>query len=260
MAAISLRNVVKRYGRGKTELQVIHGVNAEVEKGEFIVIVGPSGCGKSTLLRMVAGLDQPTEGTVAVDYGGAGGRNAVAYVFQDAHLLPWRNVLHNVALPLELQGAGAAVRTAAAMRAVEQVGLADAVRRYPNQLSGGMRMRVSLARALVTDPSLLLLDEPFAALDEITRQRLDEQLRELWASRGMTVLFVTHSIVEAAFLAERAVVMSPRPGRVALDRAVDLPPRRTPELRTESAFAREMKALFDALEGGRPAPRRAGAL
>jgi NitT/TauT family transport system ATP-binding protein len=246
-AAVRLRGVRRVFPGGVAALGEI---DLDVPAGEFLAILGPSGCGKSTLLRMVAALDRPTEGRVDVDCQGANGRNAVAYVFQDAHLLPWRNVLHNVALPLELQGVSAAERTAAAMRAVEQVGLLDAVRRYPNQLSGGMRMRVSLARALVTDPRLLLLDEPFAALDEITRQRLDEQLRELWAARGMTVLFVTHSIGEAAFLAERAVVLSPRPGRVVLDRALDLPLRRTMELRTEPAFAREMKALFHALESG----------
>jgi NitT/TauT family transport system ATP-binding protein len=256
-AGVRLRGVRRVFPGGVAALGAI---DLDVPPGEFLAILGPSGCGKSTLLRMVAGLDAPSEGMVDVDYGGANRRNAVAYVFQDAHLLPWRNVLHNVALPLELQRVGRAERSSAAIRAVEQVGLSDALRRYPNQLSGGMRMRVSLARALVTDPRLLLLDEPFAALDEITRQLLDEQLRELWASRGMTVLFVTHSIVEAAFLAERAVVMSPRPGRVVLDRTLELPPRRTPELRTEPVFAREMKALFDALEGGRTAPQRAGAL
>src|SRR5207248_2499769 len=151
--------------------------------------------GKSTLLRMIAGLDHPTGGTIAgVEPAG------IAFVFQDAHLLPWRNVLCNVALPLELRGVSKTDRNERAMRAIDQVGLTDAIRRYPAQLSGGMRMRVSLARALVTDPSLLLLDEPFAALDEITRQQLDEQLRELWIARKMTVVFVTHSINEAAFL------------------------------------------------------------
>jgi NitT/TauT family transport system ATP-binding protein len=145
---------------------------------------------------------------------------------------------------------GAEARLAAAKVAIEQVGLADAMLRYPAQLSGGMRMRASIARALVTDPQLLLLDEPFAALDEITRQRLDEQLRSLWQSRKITVLFVTHSIAEATFLAERALVFSRRPGRIMLDHRLDLPAQRTAELRSDPQFAREMGKLYDALEQG----------
>ena len=221
----------------------LDGVSIEVESGEFLAILGPSGSGKSTLLRLIAGLDRPQAGTVAGD------RLDLAYVFQDAHLLPWRNVLRNVALPLELRGGLQDGRDRAAQRAVEQVGLADAIDRYPAQLSGGMRMRASLARALITDPSLFLLDEPFAALDEITRHRLDEQLRDLWARRKMTVIFVTHSINEAVFLAQRAVVLSRRPGRVLLDRRIDLPEQRTEELRTTAAFAREAHALHVALRG-----------
>ncbi len=174
----------------------------------------------------------------------------MAYVFQDAHLLPWRTVLRNVALPLELMGVPKASRLKTSQRAIEQVGLGDAAARYPNQLSGGMRMRVSLARAMVTDPKLLLLDEPFAALDEITRQQLDEQLRGLWAASGMTVIFVTHSTAEAAFLAARAIVMSPRPGRIVLDRKIDLPDRRDGLLRATPEFARETRFLYQALEQG----------
>jgi NitT/TauT family transport system ATP-binding protein len=169
-------------------------------------------------------------------------------VFQDAHLLPWRNVLRNVALPLEFSRQHD--RLPRARRAIEQVGLSDAAKRYPAQLSGGMRMRASLARALVNDPELLLLDEPFAALDEITRQQLDDQLRALWIDRGMTVMFVTHSIIEAAFLAGRAVVLSRRPGRIVLDHVLELPRERTPELRTDPVFAREMHVLFEALRTG----------
>jgi|SRR5687768_5914279 len=218
-------------------------IDLDVAAGEFVTILGPSGCGKSTLLRIIASLDRPTAGTLQVT-----GDARLAYVFQDAHLLPWRTVLRNVALPLELGGQGD--RLTRASRAIEQVGLADAITRYPAQLSGGMRMRASLARALVNDPELLLLDEPFAALDEITRQQLDDQLRALWLSRGMTVLFVTHSIIEAAFLADRAIVMSRRPGRIVLDHRLELPRERTPELRTDPAFAREMRVLFDALRSG----------
>jgi NitT/TauT family transport system ATP-binding protein len=233
----------------------LDGIDLEVRSGEFLAILGPSGCGKSTLLRLIAGLDRPTAGTITVAHDGTAGgqrRADVAYVFQDAHLLPWRTVLRNVALPLELMGVPKEARTATSVRAIEQVGLRDAAARYPNQLSGGMRMRVSLARAMVTDPKLLLMDEPFAALDEITRQQLDEQLRSLWAAKGMTVVFVTHSTAEAAFLADRAIVMSPQPGRIVLDRRIELPAQRNGLLRGTPEFARETRFLFDALERGKP--------
>ncbi len=199
---------------------------------------------------MVAGLDRPDAGTVDLAHENGDGRRAIAYVFQDANLLPWRNVLKNVALPLELMGVPKQARLDRAADALRQVGLSDALKRYPAELSGGMRMRVSLARALVTDPSLLLLDEPFAALDEITRQHLDEQLRELWLVRRMTVLFVTHSTMEAAFLAERAIVLSARPGRVVLDHMLDLPIDRSASLRSEPRFALQTRVLFEALQRG----------
>ena len=182
---VSVRGVERVFAGGVIALS---SVDVEVAAGEFVAILGPSGCGKSTLLRLVAGLDFPSSGTVVVE-GNAKPRAAqLAYVFQDAHLLPWRNVVRNVELPLELRGVSRPVRHERAMAVIEQVGLTDAVDRYPAQLSGGMRMRVSMARALVTEPKLLLLDEPFAALDEITRQRLDEQLRQLWIERRMTDL------------------------------------------------------------------------
>lgn len=227
------------------DVVAVESIDLSITPGEFVAILGPSGSGKSTLLRMIAGLDRPTSGSVAVSPSAR-----VAYVFQDAHLLPWRNVLRNVELPLELSGESKSERLDRAIEAIARVGLSDAITRYPAQLSGGMRMRVSLARALVTDPELLLLDEPFAALDEITRQHLDDQLRALWTQRRMTVLFVTHSIIEAAFLADRAIVLTRRPARVVIDHPLDLPAERTPALRTDAHFAREMRVLFDALQRG----------
>jgi NitT/TauT family transport system ATP-binding protein len=225
----------------------VDGVDFHIPAGQFLALLGPSGCGKSTLLRIIAGLDRPTSGTVQTS---ADGNASIAYVFQDAHLLPWRNVLRNVALPLELQGVNEAERTSAARDAIAQVGLSDFAAHYPAQLSGGMRMRVSLARALVTQPDLLLLDEPFAALDEITRTQLDLQLRELWRSRGMTVIFVTHSITEASFLAERAIVFTRRPARIVIDHPIDLPKERPTSIRGEPDFARQTRVLLEALERG----------
>jgi NitT/TauT family transport system ATP-binding protein len=225
---------------------VIAGMDLRIQAGEFLAVLGPSGCGKSTLLRMIARLDQPDGGRIRMEP--EGGRAQTAFVFQDAHLLPWRNVLENAALPLELMGVAKTERRERALAALDQVSLSEAVDRYPAQLSGGMRMRVSLARALVTEPRLLLLDEPFAALDEITRFHLDVQLRQLWLSRGMTVIFVTHSISEAAFLANRAVVMSRRGGAINLDRTIELPQERTNELRADPRLGQEMKLLLGALE------------
>jgi NitT/TauT family transport system ATP-binding protein len=227
------------------KLVVIEGMDLTVSSGEFLAILGPSGCGKSTLLRMIARLSEPDAGNITIE---PEARFQTAFVFQDAQLLPWRTVLDNAALPLELMGVPREERYARARTALAQVGLGEAEDRYPAQLSGGMRMRVSLARALVTEPRLLLLDEPFAALDEITRFRLDSQLRELWAARGMTVIFVTHSISEAAFLANRAIVLARRRGHIKLDRRLDLPAERTNDLRTDPSLGREMKALLSAME------------
>ena len=260
--ALSLRDVSRVFDGG---IVAVDRLTLDIAAGEFVAMLGPSGCGKSTLLRLIAGLDTPSSGTIndlspddtpstAARVRRRSAGDEVAFVFQDAHLLPWRTVLANVALPLELRSMSRDERFARAEEAIRDVGLSDAIDRYPAQLSGGMRMRVSLARALVTRPRLLLLDEPFAALDEITRQQLDDQLRALWIERRMTVVFVTHSIIEAAFLADRAIVFSRRPARVMLDHALRLPEERTPSLRTDATFAREMRTLFDALARGEREP------
>lgn len=222
---------------------VLRDLDLRIATGELVSLVGPSGCGKSTLLRAIAGLDRLDGGEVRVR---AEGR--LAYVFQDAHLLPWRTVEGNVALPLELAGErDARARVADALAAVE---LADAGRKYPAELSGGMRMRASIARALVTRPRLLLMDEPFAALDELTRHRLDERLRALWAEQALTVVFVTHAIAEATFLSTRVVVLSRRPARIVRDRAIPLPDARTARTRGTPEFAAITADLVAALEEG----------
>jgi len=240
--ALHLDGVRREFGN----LVVIDHFDLYVEAGEFLAILGPSGCGKSTLLRMIARLAAPDCGTIRLEPDT--GRFQTSFVFQDAHLLPWRTVLDNAALPLELMGATREERHAKARHELGRIGLGDATDRYPAQLSGGMRMRVSLARALVTAPRLLLLDEPFAALDEITRYKLDLQLRALWRERGITVIFVTHSISEAAFLANRAVVMARRGGGIKLDRRIELPERRDEELRLDPRYGQEMNALLQAME------------
>lgn len=248
-------------------LPVLQDIDLRVPRGQFLALLGPSGCGKSTLLRLVAGLDAADEGSVRVagrlvdrvgrGHGprprdrdaadGIGRAPELAFVFQAAHLLPWRTLVRNVELPLELRGVGRHERRDRAMALIDQVGLADAAGRYPAELSGGMQMRASLARALVTEPALLLLDEPFAALDEITRQRLDGQLYDLWRQRGMTVLFVTHSIGEAVFLAERAIMLSARPARMVSDRSIALPGPRTPAVRDTAEFRALARALHEDL-------------
>ncbi len=241
--ALRLEGVRRVFGNHGENRTVIEGMNLSIDAGEFLVILGPSGCGKSTLLRMTAKLAEPDGGKIVAEPS----EYRTGFVFQDAHLLPWRKVLDNAALPLELQGAGPE-RYDKARAVLEQVGLQDSADLYPGQLSGGMRMRVSLARALVTEPSLLLLDEPFAALDEITRFHLEVQLRDLWERLGMTVIFVTHSISEAAFVANRAVVLARRGGKIKLDRRMDLPNERTNELRGDPKLGQEMRLLMAAME------------
>jgi NitT/TauT family transport system ATP-binding protein len=247
-AAIVLRGVRKRFDAeaGTNDaVDALAPVDLEIAEGSFVALVGPSGCGKSTLLRIVAGLEPASAGEVIVR-----DRERIAYVFQDAQLLPWRTVADNVALPLELRGAPRGEIDGAVAEALASVELGDVAARYPASLSGGMRMRASIARALVTKPRLLLMDEPFAALDEITRHRLDERLLALFRAQRFTVLFVTHGIFEATFLAQRAIVLSRRPGRIVHDEPVALPEARTAALRGEPDFAREAGKLARALEAG----------
>jgi NitT/TauT family transport system ATP-binding protein len=226
---------------------VLRPIDLAVASGELVALLGPSGCGKSTLLRLLAGLDAPDGGSIAIQEHGQ--RFYRSFVFQDATLIPWRSVLSNVALPLELTGRPVAEARERALAALRRVGLADAAARRPGQLSGGMRMRVSVARALVTEPTLLLLDEPFAALDEQARHGLQDELHRLWRALGMTIVFVTHSVAEAAYLATRTIVLSPRPARVLLDRRSELGEERGLAVRTDARYMREMQAIYAALEG-----------
>ena len=209
----------------------VDNVSFDVRPGELVTVVGPSGCGKSTLLRIASGLERHTGGACEVD------RSSIGYVFQDPTLLPWRTVQRNVELNAELQGVGKADRQAKAAEAIKLVNLVGHEKKYPKQLSGGMRMRCSLARSLVLSPSLFLFDEPFGALDEITRERLNDELLSLFQSEQFAGLFITHSIQEAVFLSTRVLVMSARPGRLIGDYPVDFSFPRQHDLRYEAAFA-----------------------
>jgi NitT/TauT family transport system ATP-binding protein len=228
---LTVSNVGRRFPGG---IEALRDASLQLSEADFVVLLGPSGCGKSTLLRLIAGLDQPDSGRLAWD-SGPPATGDIGYVFQDATLLPWATAEDNVFLPLRLRG----VRREAAMpdvrAALDHVGLRGFETARPGQLSGGMRMRVSIARAMVTRPRLLLMDEPFAALDEFTRHKLQADLLEVWRQAGCTVVFVTHSIYEAAFLARRVVLMTPRPGRIAAEIASGLVSR--PDTRLDPAYA-----------------------
>jgi NitT/TauT family transport system ATP-binding protein len=252
-ALVALRGVAKTFANGT---QALAGLDFEVRQGEFVSLVGPSGCGKSTALRIIAGLSEPTEGTVewAARVEKTERRGRIGFVFQEPTLMPWAEVRDNVRLPLKFAGARggqAAVRVDAAL---ERVGLQQFARAYPRELSGGMRMRVSIARALVTEPELLLMDEPFAALDEITRFALNDDLLQMWQTLRTTIVFVTHSVFESVYLSSRIAVMSPRPGRVVTELAGDAPYPRGRDFRTSAEYAglcrRASDALAHAMAGG----------
>jgi NitT/TauT family transport system ATP-binding protein len=231
---VELSGVCKHYGNG---LVVMQDMNLSIAKGEFVSIIGPSGCGKSTVLKLISGLAVPSAGTIRVDgMTPKNARETISYIFQDATLLPWRTVRRNVALSLELEGAGSDRREKRTAGLLELVGLQHVADSYPRELSGGMKMRVSIARALATNPRLLLMDEPFAALDEMSRDRLNEELLRIRAEQKWTAVFVTHSVAEAVFLSTRIIILAPNPGRIFATLAVDLPETRTSALRTERKF------------------------
>jgi NitT/TauT family transport system ATP-binding protein len=246
---VFVQGVAKRFASG---LLALDGVDLAVSRGEFLSLLGPSGCGKSTLLRIVAGLTQPSAGQclLNLDSTGPGRRIAtgrIGFVFQDPTLMPWASVARNVELPFRIAGrVGAAERDRVA-EALRAVGLAGFEKSYPRQLSGGMRMRVSIARALVTEPDLLLLDEPFAALDEITRHALNDDLLRLWEAHRPTILFVTHSVFESVYLSTRIAVMRARPGRIVADLPVHLLRRSGQAVRTSREYAEMCDAVSAAL-------------
>ena len=242
MSVAALREVEVDYARGRA----LGPFSLAVSPGETVALVGPSGCGKSTALRLLAGLEAPSRGAVERTPG----RGETAVVFQAPTLAPWLSAQANVALPLELAGVPAAEAPRRADEALARVGLAGAEAARPAQLSGGMAMRVSLARALVTGPKLLLLDEPFAALDEITRRALADDVLALWAAAKPAIVFVTHNVEEAVYMGSRVVVMTRGPGRTAGEFAVEGPLPRPPHFRTEAGFRRTVEAVSDALATG----------
>jgi NitT/TauT family transport system ATP-binding protein len=259
--AVEVRGVDKVFETRTGQVQALDDIDLAIAPGEFVSLIGPSGCGKSTLMRLIADLDEPTNGTLAVF--GKSARQArldqeYGIAFQQAGLLPWRTVATNVALPLELHGVASADRRTRVAHLLDMVGLSDFADRYPDQLSGGMQQRVAIARALAEQPRLLLMDEPFGALDEMTREKMQTELVRISAETGAAVVFVTHSIPEAVFLSDRVVVMSPRPGRIQeivpmrlgaeAERAA-----RTEDLREERAFFDMVTAVREALHGGTPA-------
>ena len=258
LAASSQRPVVALRGVGKTfanGVTALDRLDLAVQPGEFVTLLGPSGCGKSTALRIIAGLSEPSSGVVEWPSGRAPTeRRDIGFVFQEPTLMPWASVAGNVRLPLDLQHAetDAPPRVAAAL---ERVGLDGFAAAYPRELSGGMKMRVAIARALVTEPKLLLMDEPFAALDEITRFKLNDDLLSLWQTLRKTVVFVTHSVFESVYLSQRIVVMTPRPGRVFTELAIEAPYPRDQRFRTSAEYAGFCRLASEALEaagGGGP--------
>jgi NitT/TauT family transport system ATP-binding protein len=247
---VTMRDVSKLFSNGTLALK---GMSLDVRAGEFISLLGPSGCGKSTALRIIAGLGAPSSGKIDWPSSKINKKGLpegdVGFVFQDPTLMPWATVFDNVHLPLKLQGVSKAAATDRIMAGLASVGLQDFAKSYPRELSGGMKMRVSIARAMVTKPKLLLMDEPFAALDEITRQKLNDDVLRLWQEHGVTVIFVTHSVYESAYLSSRIVVMRARPGQVFTDMEIDQPPTREPNYRTSELYRHTCQVVSEALQG-----------
>ena len=246
---IDLDEVSKAFDHGRLILDRIH---LQIRPHSFVSLLGPSGCGKSTLLRLIAGLSPPSQGRIRWPLSGNIRPADLSFVFQDATLMPWADVVGNVYLPLKLKGVSLDAARPRIEAALDRVGLIDFAGYFPRELSGGMRMRVSIARAMVTEPAVLLMDEPFAALDEITRHKMDEDLSSLHRDLGWTVLFVTHSVYEAVFLSERIIIMGRDPGRIIADLPVDAPVQRTRAFRDTPEFQRQCKQVSDILRGDRP--------
>jgi NitT/TauT family transport system ATP-binding protein len=247
---IVFKDVTKRYGKGGA---VLEGINLSIAKGEFVSIIGPSGCGKSTILKLVSGLTPYSAGSILVDgMTPTNGREIVSYIFQDPTLLPWLTVTRNIGLGLELERVSRQVREEKIRSLLDMVNLGHVAKAYPRQLSGGMKMRVSIARALATRPRILLMDEPFAALDEMSRDRMNEELLRLRREQDWTVLFVTHSVAEAVFLSTRIIVLAPHPGRIACEIDNMLPTPRTAEMRDSIEFEEQVGLVSRALRGVYP--------
>ncbi|PVB60728.1 ABC transporter ATP-binding protein [Labrenzia sp. 011] len=246
-AVVSLKGISKTFSNGTVAL---NNMSLDIRQGEFVSLLGPSGCGKSTALRIVTGLTGPSTGRVEWPQETAdGSEHELSFVFQEPTLMPWATVFANVWLPLRLKGISKGAAHDRVMEALEMVGLAQFAKSYPRELSGGMKMRVSIARALVTKPKLLLMDEPFAALDEITRFKLNNDLLHLWETFGWTVVFVTHSVFESVYLSNRIVVMAARPGRVVNDMPIDAPYPRDESFRTSTVYSGFCREVSQALHG-----------
>lgn len=248
--AIALHQVNKIYGNGTVALQ---GIDLTVRRGEFVSLVGPSGCGKSTVLQLMAGLATPTSGYLEAPE--VEGDRDLAFVFQDAALMPWATVLDNVHLPLKLKGQSLRASRSRLQAALNLVALQGFEHSYPRQLSGGMKMRVSIARALVTNPHILLMDEPFGALDEMSRGRLNSELLQLWEQYHWTVVFVTHNIYEAVYLSNRVLVMAAQPGRIVAEVPIDVPYPREDDFRTSPQFNQYCRDIAHRLAAGDVMPQ-----
>ena len=243
---INLNEVSKTFDNGTIAVQ---GMSIDVLKGQFISFLGPSGCGKSTVLKMISGLLKPTTGEIVFNNSSFGSEEIeIGYVFQDATLMPWATVSENVYLPLRLKGISKSQASNEIERVLTQVGLKDFYNSYPRELSGGMKMRVSIARALIMKPKLLLMDEPFAALDEMTRFKLNDDVLNFWEDGNLTVIFVTHSVFESVYLSNRVVVMAPRPGRVIADLLLNNDYPRSEKYRTTSNYAKNCRLISKHLQ------------